>query len=769
VKNVVQKEVMKKTRTYGLIGLLLAIMCVAMIYSYGTTPGISPESPLPQVTPSGGPNSSIPPISSNISPTNPPNPSPNTSPNTSPETSNPQNEVSPMKTFSSYEELKTFLNTSNTNNNYYTVTGESRNSLGSLPPTTAQTPTSAAQDTTGGNTKDYSTTNIQVAGVDEADTVKTDGKYLYTIGNNSQVLYVIDANPQSSRIVSRIFLNNTYLSGIYLSQDGSRLAVIGNQYVPYPYEKMPAITTDIAIYPYWNSGSTFIYVYDVSNQAKPVLASNFTMSGNYFNSRMINNYIYTIVTQNAYLVNDTVILPTVFTGTSTSTIYPSKIYYANVPDSWYSYTTFVALNIIDSAQKPSNMTIMMGGAGTMYVSQDNIYLTYPLNEWQPMKISTPTSNSPITSGSTGTASSGTSTVLPIPIMPYISQQKTSIYRIHIAGASMTFAAQGNVTGNVLNQYSMDESNGYFRIATNFYDYNSNSGASTQQNNLYVLDMSLKIVGKLENLGTGENFHAARFMGNRCYLVTFMKTDPLFVIDLSQPTSPKVLGELIIPGYSDYLHPYDETHLIGLGKDAVASTQGNFAWYQGLKLSLFDVSNVNAPKEISQYIIGDRGTDSPALSDPKAFLFDSSRGLLIIPVNLCLIANTSTSAETKPGLTTPIAISPMPGQASVPSGRIGTGSDSASTYGQFVWQGAYIFNVNLNTGFTMKGNVTQMDHAAEILANPSLLMQSSYQWMDYNHFITRTVYIGNVLYTFSETRVQLNSLENFGLIAKIELN
>jgi inhibitor of cysteine peptidase len=758
----VQKEVIKKTRTYGLLAILLAAMLVAMIYSYGATPGLSP--PLPNVTPTVAPNS-FDPSSTNA---------PNNSPIPSPINSNPVSEVSPMKTFSSYDELRTFLNTSNSNNIYYTSTSETRNTLGALPPTTGQipasAPTSAAQGAADTTTKDYSTTNIQVAGVDEADTVKTDSKYLYTIGNNSQIVYIIDANPQNSKILSKIFLNNTYLSGVYLSQDGSRLAVIGNQYITYSYyEKMPAIATDIALYPYWNSGSTFIYVYDVSNKAIPILTRNFTMSGNYFNSRMINNYIYTIVTQNANLVNDTVVLPTVFTGTSTSTVEPSKIYYANVPDSWYSYTTFIALNILDNTQKPSNMTIMMGGAGTMYVSQDNIYITYPLNEWQPIKISTPSpaSNLPATSSSSGTAASGTSTI--IPIMPYIAQQKTSIYRIHIAGFSMTFAAQGNVTGNVLNQYAMDESKSYFRIATNSYDYSSNSGLSTQQNNLYVLDMSLKIVGKLENLGTGENFHAARFMGNRCYLVTFMKTDPLFVIDLSQPTNPKVLGELIIPGYSDYLHPYDETHLIGLGKDAVESTTGNFAWYQGLKLSLFDVGNVNAPKEISQYIIGDRGTDSPALYEPKAFLFDNSRGLLVIPVNLYLITNPQPSTETKPGIITPTTILPMPGQASAPSGRIGTGSDSASTYGQFVWQGAYIFNVDLNTGITMKGNVTQMDHAAEILANPSLLMQSSYQWMDYNHFITRTVYIGNVLYTFSETRVQLNSLDNFRLIARIELD
>ena len=118
-----------------------------------------------------------------------------------------------------------------------------------------------------------------------------------------------------------------------------------------------------------------------------------------------------------------------------------------------------------------------------------------------------------------------------------------------------------------------------------------------------------MVGKLEGIGQGENLHAVRFMGDRGYMVTFIKTDPLFVIDLSQPQNPRVLGELTMPGYSDYLHPYDATHLIGVGKDAVDSVQGNFAWYQGLKLALFDVSDVNNPVLVANYSIGDRGTNS----------------------------------------------------------------------------------------------------------------------------------------------------------------
>jgi uncharacterized secreted protein with C-terminal beta-propeller domain len=532
--------------------------------------------------------------------------------------------------------------------------------------------------------------------------------------------------------------------------------VLGNKYIPYVYtyntDLSPPYYTDL--YPYWNSGETFVHTYDVSDKTRLVLLGNFTMTGNYVNSRMIGSYVYSIVNQNAYLLNETPLMPMMYSGAKMAEIEPTSIYYTDFSDSYYSYTTFLAFNL-NTNQSPTNMTIMMGGAGTIYVSQMNIYVTYPTYNYQLLKVP----------AATGGATTGTAPIGIVP--PETVQEKTSIYRIAISGPKMTFAAQGNVTGNVLNQYAIDENNNYFRIATTAYYYNSATYTSTQQNNIYVLDMNLKTVGKLENLGTGENFHAARFMGDRCYLVTFQRTDPLFVIDLSQPNNPKLLGELVLPGYSDYLHPLDATHLIGLGKDAVA-TNSNFAWYLGLKLSIFDVADVNNPKEIAKFNIGDRGTSSEALSNPKAFLYDNSKGLLVLPVDLYLINQTATSIITgQPQQTLPPATM-SPSSTLITPGGLGTGSSSPSTYGQFVWQGVYIFKVTLTNGFELQGNVTQMDNAAALMNDPSLITRSSYQWVDYNHFITRSLYIENTLYTFSETRVQLNSLDNLSQIARIDL-
>jgi uncharacterized secreted protein with C-terminal beta-propeller domain len=340
---------------------------------------------------------------------------------------------------------------------------------------------------------------------------------------------------------------------------------------------------------------------------------------------------------------------------------------------------FVGLNILDDVQNPTNMTVLMGGASTMYVSTDNIYVTYPT--WDN------------------------------------GGQYTSIYRVRVEGTQLTFEAKGSVPGQLLNQYSMDEYNGHFRVATNWRK-------ESQMNNVYVLNMSMAIVGKLEGLARNENLHSVRFMGDKCYLVTFQKVDPLFVIDVSQPTNPRVLGELKIPGYSDYLHPYDDTNLIGVGKETVAA-EDDRAFYQGLKLSLFDVSNVNNPTQLAKYVIGDRGTDSLALTEPKAFLFDKSRRLLVIPVNLAVIDVPESERE-------------------------------SWTYGKLVWQGAYVFDVTLEGGFVLKGTVTHLDDSA-------FYWQSEAQW------ITRSLYIENTLYTVSNAEVKLNSLTNLAEIAKIDLS
>jgi uncharacterized secreted protein with C-terminal beta-propeller domain len=150
---------------------------------------------------------------------------------------------------------------------------------------------------------------------------------------------------------------------------------------------------------------------------------------------------------------------------------------------------------------------------------------------------------------------------------------------------------------------------------------------------------MKQVGKIDDMAPGERIYSARFMGERAFMVTFRTVDPLFAMDLSDPYDPKVLGELKIPGYSTYLHPYDENHLIGFGRDTEEMTtidsKGNivnqWAVNKGMKLSLFDVSDMTDPKEVSVVSIGNEHAHSELLYNPKAWLFSREKGFVAFPV------------------------------------------------------------------------------------------------------------------------------------------
>jgi uncharacterized secreted protein with C-terminal beta-propeller domain len=240
------------------------------------------------------------------------------------------------------------------------------------------------------------------------------------------------------------------------------------------------------------------------------------------------------------------------------------------------------------------------------------------------------------------------------------------------------------------------------------------------------------------------------MGDRAYLVTFHQTDPFFIIDLSNPTAPKVAGELKIPGYSSYLHPYDENHVIGLGVENTITSGGENS---NLKLALFDVTDINNPKQIAKYSVEGNYTSSIALNDPKAFLFDLQKQLLIIPVSISnyyyTVINYGGSATGSSKIIQPPAPSISP-------------SSSTESY----WQGAYVFNVNPDGGFTLKGTVTQLN--ATQLNSQGFLTDSSTYYNNQNNWITRSLYIGNTLYTISNAEVKLNSLTDLTQIAEINL-
>ena len=641
---VLQQEVKKKTQIYGIVAVLLAMILGGLIFVLGSSPNFAP-------TLTG---------------------------------------ASPMQVFASSDELRNYLVSNQGTAAYYAGGTLDAQFFG-------QRSEGAAPSTADQGTKVYSTTNIQVAGVDEADLVKTDGKYIYAtscdFSNGQNYVYIVKADPQDPRAIAKItFDNNTYLAGIFLSQDGNKLVIIGSQYEIYAYD-IEVAPKEAVIYPYRSSVKTFINVYDVADKVHPVLARNLTLSGSYFNSRMIGNYVYIVVSESAYVLeNGDLPLPTVYSETGATDVAPSSIYYADkayygeTGNNYFTYTSFIGLNILDDEQKLANMTVLMGGASTMYVSLDNIYVTYPT--WK---------------GEQG--------------------DYTSIYRISVAQDKLTFEAKGSVAGYVLNQYSMDEYNGYFRLATTTW-------SETTRNAVYVLNSNLTTVGevRLENAEIRETIQSVRFIGDKAYVVTFEFKDPFFVLDMSNPASPRMAGKLEIPGYSSYLHPYDADHIIGLGIEN-----------NTVKLSLFDVTNIKSPMEIAKYIAEGDWAYSEALSDPKAFLFDREKELLVIPLSIIQYG----------------VIGGDPGTIIEPRKEEGTVFST-----QAYWQGARVFKLTLTGGFELKGGITHQDNST---------IKEGYWYGDYSKNVNRALYIEDTLYTISYAKMKLNSLVDLTEIAEIKLS
>jgi len=530
---------------------------------------------------------------------------------------------------------------------------------------------------------DYSKTNIQVEGVDEADIVKCDGEYLYQVSTNK--VLIIKAYPaDEARIVAEIQLNGT-VSGLFIN--GDRLVVFESSYQGITFVRR----TNTFFSP---ESMVRIKVYDVADRSKPVLMRTLSAVGWYFTSRMIGDYVYVIIITPVIVREGEVSLPIVIEDGRTKEVEASDIYYTNITDYGYGYTTVFAVNILDDGVEPAHETFLLGASSSVYASLSNVYLAIPRYDYE------------------------------------TSIETTSIVRIRIQGNMITSEASGAVPGRVLNQFSMDEYGEYFRIATTISDFRSFLGQSSQSNNVYVLDMNLTIVGRLEDLAPGESIYSARFMGAKCYLVTFKKVDPLFVIGLDDPTSPRVLGKLKIPGFSDYLHPYSENLLIGVGKETVEAEEGDFAWYQGVKIALFDVSDVANPKQTASYVIGDRGTDSPVLYDHKAFLFDKDRNLLALPILLAEIDESQYPEGVPP-----------------------------NAYGEYTWQGLYVFTVTEDS-IILRGRLTHMD------SNDDLLKSGYY--FESKFSVKRSLFIGNMLYSISDAKIRINDLTSLELINEVNL-
>lgn len=615
-----------------------------------------------------------------------------------------------LKRFSSYEELSSFIKEKEERFRYNLINKKDK-VVAILDVFSEYNVAAISSETSAQNIKsrDFSLTNIQVEGVDEADIVKTDGEYIYSLSNNNVVI-VKAYPPQNAEVFSKIKIRGR-IKEIFINKD--KLVVFGEDYMYFDdtiKEKNIKKTGEeiMPILPPRDYHMSFIAIYDISDRKNPKLVKDVKIKGLYYNSRMIENYVYVIVNDYDIYYSDEAMLPTFIEDGEINTIDVENIYYKDVPSSNYHYIEIYSINLQN--YKINNKVYLMPSAETTYVSQNNIYLAYRNNE---VKLQTPGKPTPFNEL--------------INLEPNIDRTKIEKFRIN--DGDVEHIASGDVPGHLLNQFSLDEYNGNLRVATTIGEVSRTNDITS--NNIYVLDEDLDIIGEEEGLAPGEKIYSARFMGGRVYLVTFKKVDPLFVIDLSNPRDPEVIGKLKIPGYSDYLHPYDSNHIIGIGKEAIEAEEGDFAWYQGLKIALFDVSDPENPKEISKVEIGDRGTDSYALRDHKAFLFDKKKELLVIPVTLAEIDRTK--------------------YVNVP----------AYQFGEFVFQGAYVFNINLNEGIKERGKITHIE-------DDRLFKKSGFYWNS-SYDVKRSLYIEKALYTISDNVIKINNLSDLEELNKVELS
>ena len=452
----------------------------------------------------------------------------------------------------------------------------------------------------------HSSTNNQVEGIEEADVAVTDGEVIYTVSGSN--VFLIDAkDPASLKQLSAIRLKeHTYVEQLLLHENYLIVSysdfIEQNEKGEYVYESYAKIG-----------------IYDISNKQNPKLVRDYGHEGYSIAIRKTNNTLY-FITQNSpdYWAwyrgdSDEPLTPAVYDSEEGGKTELNIEKISILPNSTEpNFTTISAIDLSNGDSVEIQTESYLGSSAGFYMSHNAMYLT-----------------------ASKYASSAPNNRIMMDIAIAREAAETSIYRFAVNGTNVSFTGQTTVAGSILNQFSMDEHNGYFRVATT--SGNTRGAEADSTSAIIIFDSSMNQVGEVSDLAKGERIYSARFMGDRAYIVTFKEMDPLFTFDLSNPTNPKVLGELKIPGYSTYLHPVGENHLLGLGyQTEVEKIQGsneNFVKQVGLKLSLFNVKDLNNPIEQDVELISGEGTYSQAIDNHKAFFIHQDKNLYGFPVSI----------------------------------------------------------------------------------------------------------------------------------------
>ncbi len=506
--------------------------------------------------------------------------------------------------------------------------------------------------------QEFSNTNVQEAGIDEPDIVKTDGNRIFAIAKNR--LYAVDVTGSTPRVAGSLALpTNVTPTALLLS--GNRLIVIAAGPVavrtPLPAtdelagdEPTGKIAPGNSTFIGPAGGSVFVQV-DVADAAAMAITETFETEANYVSARLTGTTARIVVNSGApYAIpftsaeseddvaradaaNRAALRRTTADNwvpryshrgadgrTSSGALVPCEA--VSRPETFSGLGTLTVLTI-DATQglRPIDTDAVMSSGETVYASNEALYVA--TNKWPTFD----TSGRP----------EGT--------------QTTEIHKFDTSdGAQTTYSGSGAVQGNLLNQFAMSEHEGNLRVATTDSAQTIVGGdaivpdeSRQSESFVSVLEQNgdkLTLAGRVGGLGKTEQIQSVRFIGPRGYVVTFRRTDPLYAIDLSDPRNPRVTGELKINGYSAYLHPIDENTLIGVGQDATDDGQTT-----GTQVAVFDVSDPAAPKRLHQYTLP--GAYSEAEWDQYAFLYWPATSLAVLPIQTNNVVAASPVATSQP--------------------------------------------------------------------------------------------------------------------------
>lgn len=537
----------------------------------------------------------------------------------------------------------------------------------------------------GTTTSEYSTTNIQVENVDEADIVKTDGEYVYSISDDT--VYITYAkNPTEMNVVAKIQepLSNIYPEDLILQNN--KLIIISG-----------------------NTIKTVVKIYDLADVENPDKIKEFEINKEYYTSRYINGNLYVISSGRVTSEGN---LEYVEDG---ATVNPDKPNAYKINDLYTRMQTVIASYNLNAPENKIKVQSYLMDVENAYISEKNMYL--------------------IDNGYSGSRDVEFSDIFGIKgllgigdaIKESDSTYGSNIYKFNFKeDGSVEYQTKTQVEGTTIDQFSLDEKDDNLRIAL----------YTTKGSRVVVLDNNLKQLGETAYLAKGEKMYSARFVGDRAYLVTYKNMDPLYSIDLSDPANPKALGALKIPGYSTYLQPYDENHIIGFGfqteetvrRNSLGRVTSTSAKVTGMKMALFDVSDISNPKMISEEVIGDSKTNSTVLENHKALLLDKERNLLAIPIK---------------NYTTDLSITEDDDISSATKSY--TSYLKSRTYNKV---GYAVYSLDIANGFNLRGIITH-----DVNSN------------NYTSDI-RGLYIDDTLYTVSNKEIKANNIDTLAEIKDI---